>query len=193
MSLQNNALCGIDEAGRGCVGGSLFVSGVILDENIPPKLLESLKDSKKLTQKKRDCLAPKIKAHSCFFIVEKSAKEIDEIGLSKAIKDSLLEIMGKLKAEIYLFDGNCNYGISSLQTLIKGDSKVPSISAASILSKSAKDSQMEALHEIYPQYNFAKNKGYVTKEHLESIQKYGLCKEHRKSYRLKALQKSLFN
>ena len=187
------SLCGIDEAGRGSVAGSLFVCGVILSPKIPQDLKANLKDSKTLSQKRRDELAPQIKEYCQFHLVKTTAYQIDKMGLSLAIRESLLEIMANLKADCYCFDGNCNFQIPHLQTLIKGDLKIPTISAASILAKNAKDSEMQELHKIYPQYHFDENKGYGTKAHLQSIKEYGYCPHHRKSYKLKALQTASLN
>lgn len=180
-------ICGIDEAGRGCVGGSLFVCGVILGESFPKKLLSQLQDSKKLTQKTRDTLAPQIKQHARFHLVSKTAQEIDSRGLSLCLKESLQEILAHLKAPYYLFDGNCSFGIPALHTLIKGDSKVAAISAASILAKNAKDAESLELDSRYPQYGFKSHKGYGTQAHIEAILEFGYCQEHRKTYRFKKL------
>lgn len=186
---QYPALCGIDEAGRGCVAGSLFVCGVVLN-NPPQALLNQLKDSKTLSQKTRDSLAKEIKQYAHFHLVQKSAQVIDVHGLSACLRDSLLEIMTHLSAPFYCFDGPCNFGIQTLKTLIKGDSKLHAISAASILAKSAKDSEMQTLHTQFPQYDFAHNKGYCTKAHLNAIAQNGLCTIHRKTYHLKALSQT---
>lgn len=181
-------ICGIDEAGRGCIAGSLFVCGVVLKCDIA-----ELKDSKKLSQKQRFSLLDIIKENSKFHLVKKDSKEIDKYGLSKCIRESLLEIIDNLCADRYIFDGNCNFKINMLETLIKGDNKLQPISAASIVAKCSKDSEMIEISQKYPQYNFHNNKGYVTKEHIESIEKYGLCEIHRTSYHIKSLDKSIFN
>lgn len=181
-------ICGIDEAGRGCIAGSLFVCGVILKCDIL-----GLKDSKKLSQKQRFSMLDTIKQNSKLHLVKKDSKEIDKYGLSKCIKESLLEIMDKIYADKYIFDGNYNFAINTLETLIKGDNKLQPISAASIIAKCAKDSEMIEVSKKYPQYHFHKNKGYGTKEHVKSIEKYGLCEIHRTSYRIKSLEKSIFN
>lgn len=183
-------ICGIDEAGRGCIGGSLFVCGVILGKSFPQSLLSQLQDSKKLSPKVRDTLAPQIKQYAQFHLVKKTAQEIDLKGLSLCLKEALQEILTYLKSAHYLFDGNCNFKIQSLQTLIKGDSKVYAISAASILAKNAKDKESMELDLIYPQYGFKSHKGYGTKAHIEAILKFGYCKEHRKSYHLKKLPRT---
>ena len=189
-------ICGIDEAGRGPVAGPMVYAGVIFKmENGKWKMenyFNELNDSKKLSPKKREKLFEIIKENSVYHIVFKSNDEIDEKGLSKCIKESLNEIKEKLKAKKYLFDGNSNFGIEGIETIIKGDSKIKEISAASILAKVSRDRYMIDISKKYPEYNFAKHKGYITKEHIELIKKYGLCDIHRKSYKLKALQKTLF-
>ncbi|WP_366517288.1 ribonuclease HII [uncultured Helicobacter sp.] len=183
---QYPAICGIDEAGRGCIAGSLFVCGVVL-KNPPDRFLSQLKDSKVLSQITRDSLAEQIKQYTYFHLVQTSADMIDAKGLSVCIRDSLLEILSHLNAPFYVFDGSCNFKIDTLKTLVKGDSKLYAISAASILAKSAKDAEMLQWHEKYPQYDFAHNKGYGTKAHLNAIKKYGFCAIHRKSYHIKSL------
>lgn len=173
-------ICGIDEAGRGCIAGSMFMCGVILYDNfdIP------IKDSKQLSEKTRFKLLDKIKQNCKYHIVKKTPKEIDEYGLSMCLKESLQEIIYTLKADKYIFDGNCNFKINKIETLIKGDSKLSCISAASILAKCAKDTEMIDIHDKYRCYNFQKNKGYGTKEHMLAIEKYGLCDIHRLSYKI---------
>ncbi|WP_299545785.1 ribonuclease HII [uncultured Helicobacter sp.] len=188
LNIPSNAqFCGIDEAGRGCVAGSLFVCGVILDK-LPELLKNSLKDSKTLSQKTRDTLANSLKDYVTFKIIKKDAKRIDTKGLSVCLKEALQEILNTLYAPFYVFDGNCNFQIPHLKTLIKGDSKLHTISAASILAKSAKDAEMLELHDLYPHYDFAHNKGYGTKAHIQAIKTHGLSQVHRKSYRIKSLE-----
>jgi len=181
-------ICGIDEAGRGPIAGPLVMAGVILKENI-----KGLNDSKKLTEKKREALFEEIIQKSEYKIVEVNNKIIDEKGLSFAIKYCLNEIVNSLNADRYIFDGNSKFGVEILETMIKGDSKVAEISAASILAKVTRDRFMKSIADKYPNYSFAKHKGYITKQHIEEIKKFGYSDIHRKSYKLKALQqKSLF-
>jgi len=96
--------------------------------------------------------------------------------------------MQTLQAKTYLFDGNSSFGVENLQTMIKADAKVPEVSAASILAKVTRDRSMIEASKIYPEYEFEKHKGYITKRHIELIKKYGYCEIHRKSYKLKALE-----
>jgi len=181
-------ICGIDEAGRGPIAGPLVMAGVVLKENIT-----GLRDSKKLTEKKREILFDEIKNKSIYKIVEVDNKTIDEKGLSWAIRYCLENIVKEIKADKYIFDGNSKFGVEILETLIKGDDKVAEISAASILAKVTRDRFMLKMAEIYPNYDFQKHKGYITKLHIEKIKEFGYSDIHRKSYKVKALnQRSLF-
>lgn len=173
-------ICGIDEAGRGPLAGPLVVSGVILLKDI-----DGLDDSKKLSEKRRELLCEKIVESSIFQVVFLSNKMIDSIGLSACIKLALLKITDKLDASKYIFDGNCSYGIQKIEHMIKADSKIKEVGAASILAKVFRDNYMKKMALKYPQYGFAKHKGYGSKTHIELMQKHGLCKIHRKSFKLK--------
>jgi ribonuclease HII len=175
-------LCGIDEAGRGPIAGDLVVAGCILNSHV-----DGLNDSKKLNEKKREALYEIIIKNSSYHIVKFSAKEIDDNGISICMKKALLEIMKNLTSKEYLFDGNTNFGINNLPTMIKADGKIPEVSAASILAKVTHDRNIINDAKKYPQYQFQKHKGYGTALHVEMIKKYGYCEIHRKSYKLKAL------
>ena len=189
-------LCGIDEAGRGPLAGPLVVAGVILEKEIL-----GLNDSKVLSEKKREKLFDEIKEKSKYHIVFKSAKEIDDFGISFCLKSSILEIMEKLQefSNNFLMDGNTNFGIQNLQKEIKADAKYAQVSAASILAKVSRDRFMNEISSKYPNYNFQKHKGYGTKAHIEAIKEFGRSDIHRFSFKLKALgetesllQKTLF-
>ena len=189
-------LCGIDEAGRGPIAGPLVVAGAILIDEIT-----GLNDSKQLSEKKREKLFEEIKEKSKYHIVFTDAKTIDEKGLSFCLKNSILEIMEKLKNDSteFLMDGNTTFGINNLTCKIKADATVKEVSAASILAKVSRDRYMDEISSKYPNYDFHKHKGYGTKAHVEAIKLYGRSEEHRVSFRLKALgeldagiQKSLF-
>ena len=189
-------LCGIDEAGRGPIAGPLVVAGAILINSI-----EQLDDSKKLTAKKRDKLFEEVKNNTKYHIVFKTAKQIDELGLSRCLKDSIEEIMKVLNEECedFLMDGNTSFGISNLKCKIKADATIKEVSAASILAKVSRDNFMCKLAEDYPNYDFEKHKGYGTKSHIAKIKKFGRSDEHRFSFKLKDLgedkkpvQKTLF-
>lgn len=180
-------LCGIDEAGRGPLAGPLVMSGVILH-----KPITGLNDSKKLSERKREMLFDLILTNSDAKIVRFSAQQIDALGLSACLKMGLEEIMDCLNAEDYLFDGNSKFGVSGLRTLVKADALIPEVSAASILAKVTRDREMIKIDTTYPQYGFAEHKGYGTCAHVQAIREHGLCEIHRKSFKLKALQGSLF-
>ena len=180
-------ICGIDEAGRGPIAGPLVITGCILLENI-----DGITDSKKLTVKKREILFEQIIQKSIYHIEWIWPDEIDKKGLSFAIQKGLKNIKENIKAEKYLFDGNSNFGVSGIETIIKGDLKIKEIGAASILAKVSRDKYMLEIADKYPMFNFKKHKGYITKEHIEEIKKNGFSDIHRKSYKLKALEPTLF-
>lgn len=189
-------LCGIDEAGRGPIAGPLVVAGAIIKKNI-----EGLNDSKVLSEKKREALFDEIKEKCAYHIVFKSAKEIDEKGISACLKSSIKEIMENLKDEAsdFLMDGNTSFGIDTLQHKIKADASVVEVSAASVLAKVSRDRYMVEIAPNYSNYDFEKHKGYGTKAHVEKIKEFGRSDEHRSTFRLKALgeeklgvQKTLF-
>lgn len=178
-------ICGIDEAGRGCIAGSMFVCGVLAKKN-EIDMLGNICDSKKLSRINRDkiymrVLQLKIK----HFVVKSDASKIDNFGLSYCIKNSLTKIILNIKADRFIFDGNSAFGVDNLEYLIKGDTLIPQISLASIIAKSMKDKESDMLDKIYPQYGLARHKGYATKTHIENIQKFSLSPIHRKSFKIK--------
>lgn len=180
-------LCGIDEAGRGPLAGPLTIAGVILLQPI-----EGLNDSKKLTEKKREELFELICQNSAYHIARFSAAQIDEIGLSQCLAAGLREIMHMLGEADYLYDGNSKFGVTGLRTMVKADATIPEVSAASILAKVTRDREMIELASLYPQYGFEGHKGYGSATHIEAIRQYGYCEIHRKTFKLKALQPTLF-
>lgn len=180
-------LCGIDEAGRGPLAGPLYIAGVILNEPIA-----GLGDSKKLSEKKRETLFEEIKAKSRFHISRFDAAQIDELGISACLATGLREIMSAIGEADYLYDGNSTFGVSGLRTLVKADATIPEVGAASILAKVSRDREMVELASFYPQYGFEGHKGYGSAAHIEAIRLYGHCEIHRKTFKLKALQPTLF-
>ena len=182
-----NILCGIDEAGRGPLAGDLVMAGCVLHVKI-----DGLNDSKKLAAKKRETLYDIIIKNSTYHIAKFSAQDIDNNGISACLKKGLEEIMQSLTAQKYLFDGNQTYGVKNLETMVQADGKVAEVSAASILAKVTHDKDIIAVAKKYPQYHFEKHKGYGTKLHVEMIKKYGYCEIHRKTYKIKALEPTLF-
>ena len=181
-------LCGIDEAGRGPLAGDLVMAGCILHESI-----EGLDDSKKLSAKRREILFDAIvNSHAKYHIVKFTATQIDERGISQCLATGLRDIQQNLAATTYLFDGNSTFGVANIETLIKADGKIPQVSAASILAKVTHDRDILELAKKYPEYQLEKHKGYGTKLHVEMIKKYGYSPIHRKSYKIKALEPTLF-
>ncbi len=176
-------VCGVDEAGRGPLVGAVFAAAVILDSKHP---VIGLADSKKLSEKKRDVLAAEIKAHArAWCIAQASVEEIDAINILQASLLAMkraVEGLGMAPSEV-LVDGNfCPDIMFPAQAIVKGDSKVAEISAASILAKTARDADMLRLHAIYPEYGFNRHKGYPVPEHLAALSIYGITSEHRRSY-----------
>ena len=182
-----NIICGVDEAGRGPLMGDVVAACVVLDHN---NMIPGLNDSKKLTEKARDELAVLIKEKAIAWgIGRASPEEIDEFNILNAtyIAMGRAYIAMKKRCNLALIDGNripktlAEQGIVC-ETVVKGDSKVPEIAAASILAKTARDADMYELDKLFPQYGFAKHKGYPTAEHLEILQKLPLLDIYRMSF-----------
>jgi len=180
-------LCGIDEAGRGPIAGPLVIAGVVLRSPV-----DGLCDSKQLTEKRREALYDVIIENADYHIVRFSARQLDDEGISACLSKGLREIMRALGEADYLFDGNATFGVKGLRTMVKADVEIPAVSAASILAKVTRDREMVALAETYPEYGFEKHKGYGSAAHIEAIKTHGYCDIHRRSFRLKALQPTLF-
>lgn len=164
------------------MAGSLVIAGVVLKNPI-----EGLMDSKKLTEKRREALYPVVIENSEYHIVSFSAKEIDEMGISKCLQLGLQSIQKHLTEVEYLFDGNSSFGVENISTMVKADTKVAEVSAASILAKVTHDREMIEMAKKYPEYGFEKHKGYGTKAHIEALLKYDRCEMHRKTFRVKGL------
>lgn len=176
-------IAGIDEAGRGPLAGPVVAAVVILPENI---FINNLKDSKKLSPKQRDELYEQIKNKALAFEIGMAdEKSIDDINIFNATKKAMEQAVNslKLKPDILLIDAMKldNLNISQI-SITKGDNLSISIAAASIIAKVTRDRIIEEYDNIYPQYGFAKHKGYGTKEHIEAIKKYGICPIHRISF-----------
>ncbi len=182
LQAEDDNLCGIDEAGRGSLAGPLVVAAVVLHQKI-----DRLADSKQLTQKRREELYEKIILSSSYKIIFTDNKTIDKIGLSKALKNSIQSIKDEFKSHNILMDGNTNFGVEGVKSLIKADTKIPQVSAASILAKVSRDRYMINISKKYPMYNFKKHKGYGTKAHIEAIKEFGYSDLHRKSFIIKNL------
>ena len=191
INAKNQLICGVDEAGRGPLAGSVYAAAVILDKNNP---IEGLADSKKLSEKRRDFLSAEIKQKALAWgIANCSCQEIDEINILQAsllamaraidameVQFNITPDMGEILVQV---DGNICPKISlPCEAIVKGDSKVKAISAASILAKVERDAELYALDKIYPLYGFARHKGYPTAVHLLALQEHGICPHHRLSY-----------
>lgn len=182
------AICGCDEAGAGPLAGPVYAAAVILPFGVD---IPGLNDSKQLTERKRESLFPMIQQTAlAWAIAEVSAEEIDATDILTARIKAMELAISRLspKADFALIDGNRDHGKGAAITLahqciVKGDSLSASIAAASVLAKVSRDRVMVELDKQYPQYGFAKHKGYPTKAHREAIARYGPCPEHRRSYK----------
>jgi ribonuclease HII len=192
IKMGHRYIAGVDEAGRGPLAGPVVIAAVILPNNYNNALIN---DSKKLTKKQRSELYGEIiKNALAYKIVTIDEATIDKINIYQASKLGMINAIKALKhpLDLVLTDampiGELKVEVVSL---IKGDSKSISIAAASILAKVTRDELMMNLHNLYPQYGFDKHKGYPTKAHLAAIEKYGITKYHRLSYKPVALAKQL--
>lgn len=189
--LANEAGC--DEAGRGCLAGPVFAAAVIL----PPDFSnDKLNDSKQLTEKQRYQLRDVVMREAVAYAVAKlDAPKIDEINILNASIASMHLALDQLvvRPEFVIVDGNRfrKYQDVPHQTIVKGDGKYMSIAAASVLAKTFRDDFMKQIDSEFPQYNWAKNKGYPTADHRAAIAKYGITPYHRRSFRLLDMQLKL--
>ena len=176
-------VCGVDEAGRGPLCGPVFAAACILPDGL---ILEGLNDSKKLTPKKRDKLFDLICENAiAYCIASASVEEIDELNILEADLLAMRRAIDGLsiQADFALIDGNIARGFQiPARAVIGGDAKSPSIAAASILAKVARDRDCITLDEQYPQYGIAKHKGYGTKQHMDALRTYGPSPIHRKQF-----------
>ena len=174
---------GVDEAGRGPLAGPVVAAAVILDDLHP---IEGLADSKKLSPRRRDQLYDEIRAKALWFaIAQASVEEIDQLNILQATLMAMRRaVVGlRLKPVKVLVDGNQLPVLKVLaEAIVKGDTKVPAISAASILAKVHRDRWCPEVHQEFPQYGFDQHKGYGTAFHLNALKIYGACLHHRKSF-----------
>ncbi len=180
----NLNVAGVDEVGRGSLIGPVYASAVILKKECD---IKKLKDSKQLTKKKREILNKYIKKNSYWSIASASKKEIEKLNILNATLLAMQRAIKKLKKKpkIVLIDGNRipkmkNY---NLKYVIKGDQKIPQISAASIIAKVSRDNLMKKISKNFMKYHWIRNCGYGTRDHLSAIKKFGITKHHRKTFK----------
>ncbi len=182
-------ICGVDEAGRGPLAGAVYAAAVILD---PYYKIEGLADSKTLSESRRDFLAAEIREHAlAWAIASSSVEEIDRLNILQASLLAMkraIELLKNRGGELVvphqvLVDGlHCPKIDIPSRAIVKGDSKEPAIAAASILAKTARDEEMREMALRYPQYDFARHKGYPTKDHMQRLAEHGVSAIHRRSY-----------
>ena len=177
-------ICGIDEAGRGPLAGPVVVAGVIMPRD---SFIEGVNDSKKVSEKKREILYDKIIEEAISYSVSIIDYDvIDEINILNATKKGVTEVVKGLnvKPDLIIIDALKDIDTCKIpyESIIKGDAKCYSIGAASIIAKVTRDRIMREWDKVYPQYGFAKHKGYGTAEHIAAIKEYGLCPIHRKTF-----------
>lgn len=176
-------LAGVDEVGRGPLAGPVVAGAVILD---PERPIEGLKDSKQLSEKRRESLAAEIREHALAWALGRA--EVEEIDCLNILQATLLAMQRAvaglcLVPELVLVDGNrCPRLDYPVQAVVKGDSLVPAISAASIIAKVSRDREMTRLDTVYPGYGLAKHKGYPSRMHLDALQALGITPIHRRSF-----------
>ncbi|CAH0534222.1 Ribonuclease HII [Vibrio stylophorae] len=181
---QANLIAGVDEVGRGPLVGAVVTAAVILDPNKP---IEGLTDSKKLTDKKREALFVEIQEKALAYAIGRAeADEIDQINILQATMVAMQRAVAALPVmpDFVLIDGNRTPELPMpAQAVVKGDLRVAEISAASILAKVTRDREMQELDAEYPQYGFAKHKGYPTKAHFDALEAHGAIDQHRRSFK----------
>ena len=185
---KNRYVCGIDEVGRGCIAGPVYSGAVIFnpESNFQNPYFKSINDSKKISEKKRESLVPYIKKISLSYSTGYcTSDEVDSIGIQEAVKLSMIRAIENLKItpDFLLIDSMKIESKIPQINIIKGDETSKTISAASIIAKVERDNLMKVkIAHKYKNYNFQKNKGYGTKEHLEAIKKFGITEIHRKTF-----------
>jgi len=176
-------ICGVDEAGRGPLAGAVYAAAVILD---PAAIIDGLRDSKQLSERKRDQLAMLIRQNAlAWHVATASVEEIDRLNIHHATLLAMsraVQGLSMVPKEI-LVDGLYFPNIDiPARAIVKGDATIAEISAASILAKTARDTEMRVLDSRFPLYGFARHKGYPTRQHIEALQLHGVCEVHRRSY-----------
>ena len=174
-------VAGMDEAGRGPLAGNVVTACVVMPEE---PLLIWIDDSKKLSESRREKVYEEIIQNALFVgIGEVSPAEIDKINILQATRKAMRSAASSVPADIFLIDAVTGLGLNGREVpIIKGDASSYSIAAASIVAKVTRDRQMEELDKLFPEYGFARNKGYGTREHIEALKKFGPCPIHRRSF-----------
>ena len=178
---NGSVVAGMDEVGRGPLAGNVVTACVVMpDEPVIPWI----DDSKKLSESRREKLYDEIMEHALYVgIGEVSPEEIDRINILQATRKAMKIAAASVPADVFLIDAVKELGLNGREvSVIKGDASSYSIAAASIVAKVVRDRQMAEIDRLYPEYGFARNKGYGTKEHIEALKKYGPCPIHRKSF-----------
>lgn len=184
MDGESIIIAGVDEAGRGPLAGPVMAAAVILD---PARPIAGLADSKQLTERRRDALEIEIKEKALAWAVARA--EVEEIDALNILQATLLAMRRAVVAlypapQLVLIDGNRCPSVlpCRAEAIVKGDQTVPAISAASILAKVARDRELLSLDELYPNYGFARHKGYPTKDHVAALEQWGVTPVHRRSF-----------
>jgi ribonuclease HII len=174
-------VAGMDEVGRGPLAGNVVTACVVMPEE--PAILW-IDDSKKLSESRREKVYEEIMAQAVYIgIGEVTPEEIDRINILEATRKAMREAAAKVPADVFLIDAVTNLGLKGREIpVIKGDASSYSIAAASIIAKVTRDRQMIEMDKLYPEYGFARNKGYGTKEHIEALKRIGPCPIHRRSF-----------
>ena len=178
---EDQLLAGMDEVGRGPLAGNVVTACVVIPDD--PVILW-IDDSKKLSEKRREKVFEEIAEHALYIgIGEVSPEEIDRINILQATKKAMRAAAGQVPADVFLIDAVTNLGLNGKEIpIIKGDATSYSIAAASIVAKVTRDRKMAEADRLWPEYGFARNKGYGTREHIEALKKFGPCPIHRKSF-----------
>ncbi|HJK86476.1 MAG TPA: ribonuclease HII [Candidatus Megaira endosymbiont of Nemacystus decipiens] len=186
LNYQKKILAGIDEAGRGPLSGPVVAAAVIANSD---NIIEGINDSKKLSEQKRDVLYEEIITRYQYGVGIVEANEIDQINILQATIKACRIAASNLNCtpDIILVDGNMHFADKRFKSIVKGDTKSHTIAAASIVAKVTRDRIMAHLHCSYPEYNWQKNKGYGSREHLKAIANHGICEYHRKTFKFKKL------